>query len=225
MSTVISTDSTQELKLVTFNLLAPCYHKIDGVYESNNEALYMKRNTDICNAILDRDADIICLQEFWNNDKIKQLFHDKFSANYYIKILPRTSGWRTREDGLAMLINKNKLLLQDSKDILFHDAGDRVAQLLLLAVKPTSLTTDSTSITTSKTAVATPTVPPAQFICVNTHLLFPHNTFSTSIRVREVSKILDFIESYKQTTLCDNICGRSDVRLVVYIYYVILYTM
>ena len=60
-----------------------------------------------------------------------------------------------------------------------------------------------------------PNVPYQQLLCVNTHLLFPHNEYSTRIRLREVTKILGFIESYRQVNLCTTICGRSDVRIPV----------
>jgi hypothetical protein len=85
----------------------------------------------------------------------------------------RSSHWRERDDGLAMFVKKKKLWVQDSRDIIFHDCGDRVAKMLLLAYLPGDATTA-----------------PQQLIVVNTHLLFPHNEFSTKIRQREVTKIL-----------------------------------
>lgn len=54
-----------------------------------------------------------------------------------------------------------------------------------------------------------------QFILCNTHLLFPHNEYSTKIRLREAAKILGFVESYRQRQLCTSICGRSDVKIPV----------
>ena len=59
--------------------------------------------------------------------------------------------------------------------------------------------------------------PSQQFILVNTHLLFPHNEQSTKIRLREITKLLGFVESYKQRELCDSICGRADVKIPVII--------
>lgn len=196
-----------ELKIVTFNILAPCYNKLStAIYESNFKDMYLKRNEGICNQLMNSDADIVCLQEFWTqNNDIRQLYHDKLCSSedtekgYVMKELRRTSHWRSRDDGLAVFINKKRLVVQDYKNILFHDCGDRVAQLLLLALK-----TDNNG-------------PLQQFLVVNTHLLFPHNLYSTNIRVREMSKILDFVESYRQRELCRSICGRSDVRIPVII--------
>ena len=90
-------------------------------------------------------------------------------------------------------------MLQDTRRILFHDCGDRVAQLLLLA------------ITGSKNS----DIPPQQVLLVNTHLLFPHNEFSSKIRMREMTKILGFVESYRQVEMCSDVCGRADVRVPV----------
>jgi hypothetical protein len=114
-----------------------------------------------------------------------------------MKELRRTSHWRTRDDGLAVFIDENRVVLQDYKDILFHDCGDRVAQMLLLAAR-------SQANEESREEYK-------QFICVNTHLLFPHNKYSSNIRLREMTKILGFVEAYRQRDLCSDICGRADV--------------
>jgi len=220
-----------EIKLVSFNILAPCYHKVKPevsppvrhtshggeadlaqappvkILESEVEALYLKRNAAICEQLLSRDADIICVQEFWAaSEPLRKLFRDTLctpEAGYTLKELRRTAHWRKRSDGLAMFVKESRLVLQDSRDILFHDCGDRVAQLLLLAVRPPP----DSSIS----------YPPQQFLCVNTHLLFPHNGYSTNIRLREMTKVLGFVESFRQRELCSDVCGRATVRIPVII--------
>jgi hypothetical protein len=79
--------------------------------------------------------------------------------------------------------------------------------MLLLAIKP-----DAETQAKSETLI-----PPQQLLCVNTHLLFPHNEYSTKIRVREMTKILGFLETYRQRELCMDVCGRGDVRVPVII--------
>lgn len=91
-------------------------------------------------------------------------------------------------------------LILSNRAILFHDCGDRIAQLLLLALRP---------------PIGSENLPSQQFICVNTHLLFPHNEYSTKIRLRELAKILGFVESYRMRELCSTICGRSDVSVIL----------
>ena len=200
------------IKITSFNILAPCYHKVDKgkdgstIMEAEYKDKYMKRNNIICDELLATNSDVICLQEFWcASEDIKQLYKEKF-ASYTLKELPRTSHWRSREDGLAVLVKEAKVVLQDYRNILFHDCGDRIAQLLLLAIKPVD-----------SSGNLLPNIPYQQLICVNTHLLFPHNEYSTKIRLREVTKILGFIESYRQINLCTTICGRSDVRIPIVI--------
>ena len=56
------------IKVVTMNVLAPCYNKVNGLcYESELQVEYMNRHRFICTKLLETGADIICLQEFWSS--------------------------------------------------------------------------------------------------------------------------------------------------------------
>lgn len=222
---IVSSKCDNELRLISFNILAPCYNKLkpnqlptdsseskEGTnkianrFESELKDQYIARNNRICDELLSRDADLICVQEYWTQCvELKSLFESRLANRYYIKELQRTSHWRDRDDGLAVFVKKDRLSILDNKDILFHDCGDRVAQLVLLGIKMSSSSKESETCSMK------------YFICVNTHLLFPHNEYSTKIRVREMTKILDFVEAYRQTDLCQSVCGRSDVRIPVII--------
>lgn len=208
------------IKLVSFNILAPCYKRLTPPrlvndkklrYESEIEVEYLNRNIEIINQLKNSNADIICIQEFWcGNLEIKKLYTDLLCSpdnEYDLQELRRTSHWRMRDDGLAVFVKRSRIILQDIRDIRFHDCGDRVAQMLLLSVKPEIEKSQKEKIE----------IPYQQFICVNTHLLFPHNKYSSNIRLREMTKILGFIEAYRQRELCSTICGRSDVRVPVII--------
>jgi hypothetical protein len=206
-----------EFKVVTLNVLAPCYKRqLLGdrkVFESEFEQSYLARNKAICEMILDTEPDIICLQEFWGqSETLRRLYTDAFcnsGKKYSMNDLRRTSHWRQREDGLAVFVNQKRVKVLDCRDILFHDCGDRVAQLLLLGIDANSY---KPNLENDDTEQATTTNFPLQrFLVLNTHLLFPHNEYSTKIRLREVSKMLGFVEAYRQKELCDTICGRSDV--------------
>ena len=201
----------QELKVVSFNILAPCYKRLkdgSGLMEAEHKDMYLERNQAICQQLLDTKADVICLQEFWcGSPETRKLYKDLLcgpkGGGYTLKELRRTSHWRQRDDGLACLVRDDRLVIQDTRHILFHDCGDRVAQMLLLALRPPKGSPKNT--------------PSQQFIVVNTHLLFPHNEYSTKIRLREMAKILGFVDFYRVRELCSTICGRSDVRLPVII--------
>jgi hypothetical protein len=132
--------------------------------------------------------------------------------------LRRTSHWSHREDSVVVFVKNQRVVVQDAQNILFHDCGDRVALLLLLALRPPPPPPDPNA---PLNACPAPPAPPLQqFVAVNTHLLFPHNEWSSKIRLREMTKILGFVETYKQLNLCaeaDGACSRSDVRLPVII--------
>lgn len=207
-----------QFKLVTYNILAPCYHRIvvDGqkAMEADYEDMYMQRNRGIIERLKEEDADIVCIQEFWGaNENLMELYmkelcgrsEDGGNQLYQMTEMRRSSHWRARDDGLAIFVRDRarsgqpQLKIEDTKRIVFHDCGDRVALMLLLSIAPP----------------APSTAPPQHFICVNTHLLFPHNQYSSNIRLREVTKILGFVEAYRQRDLCTDVCGRADVRIPV----------
>ena len=91
--------------------------------------------------------------------------------------------------------------------------------MLLLAIRPEAVAAaiGNNSISSGvEGAQQLPHYPAQRFLCVNTHLLFPHNEYSTKIRLREITKILGYVEAYKQKELCTTICGRADVSYRVY---------
>ena len=213
-----------QLKLVTFNILAPCYNKIQSadsnvkneingtaIFEASFRDVYYKRNLAIIDKLKNSKADIICLQEFWfGDDGIRNLYINSLKLEGYVcSEVRRTSRWRSRDDGLATFVKDDRIVVQDVQNIYFHDCGDRVAQLLLLALKPSAVT-----YTVGFDAIAD--IPHQQFLCVNTHLLFPHNEYSTKVRLREVTKLLGFVEAYRQKQLCtQELCRRGDIKLPV----------
>ncbi|KAJ1429451.1 hypothetical protein B484DRAFT_396351 [Ochromonadaceae sp. CCMP2298] len=223
------------LKVISFNVLAPCYKRIevDGkkAIESDHEHIYLKRNTEICNQLVASKADIICLQEFWSSsEQLQQLYRSMLCEGdccYSMQVLPRTSHWNQRGDSVAVFVRTPRLQIEDVRYILFHDVGDRVALMLLLALHPDQDQEGEQSQEKQggqegvqgeqgqALSVARRKAPVQRFICVNTHLLFPHNPYSSKIRLREITKILGFVEGYRQKELCTSVCNRSDVRLPV----------
>lgn len=214
-------DTEVEFKVVSMNILAPCYRKVNALgsgeedkayLEKEDPEMYISRNGQIIDQLIDSSADVICLQEFWSsNEELQNLYVERLceDEDYTMKTLPRTSHWRKRDDGLAVFVKEERVFIQDYRDILFHDCGDRVAQMLLLAMRPdVEWGLDDEDEEEEE-------MPLQQFICVNTHLLFPHNEYSSKIRMREATKILGFVESYRQRELCRSICSRSSVRLPV----------
>jgi hypothetical protein len=77
------------------------------------------------------------------------------------------------------------VIVQDVRAIRFHDCGDRVAMMMLLAVQPEAGSSFSSTSALDSNSVAASLDQKEksiyqQFICVNTHLLFPHNEYSSN---------------------------------------------
>lgn len=72
--------------------------------------------------------------------------------------------------------------VRDCRNIIFRDLGDRVAMLVRLQIPVVG--TDGAEDT-------------GEVVVVNTHLLFPHKPYFSIIRLRELRKILGFLELYR----------------------------
>eukprot|EP01031_Cornospumella_fuschlensis_P030164 gene30163-36440_t len=188
--------------------------------ESDVEDMYLARNLDIIQELQEKDPDIICLQEFWlSNEKLVDLYEHAFGQKYLSRYLLRQSTTahnqnnpinsqsssnslplsHKRKDGLAIFVKKNRFAIDDTQEILFQDGGDRVALLLRLrALEQQSQVRVSSSY-------AQKSASDKSFVVVNTHLLFPHNEGSKMISVREVAKILGFLETYERKLQGENI--------------------
>eukprot|EP00850_Spirogloea_muscicola_P010276 SM000060S19608 [mRNA] locus=s60:105938:110019:+ [translate_table: standard] len=169
------------LSCTTFNILAPIYKRMDnqGLRESQLKNIWLARNQQILTMLLEKASSMICLQEFWLGSKeLVSLYQEKLGqAGYSTYTLARTNN---RGDGLITAIDTSKLSVVDYKELLFHDCGDRVAQLLRV-----------------KSKLAGADGGPLEMLLLNTHLLFPHNANSCLIRLRQAYKILEYVENYK----------------------------
>ncbi len=179
------------------------------VYEAQYEDLYLERNEKICDQLLSTDADIICLQEFWTGSpSLIQLYLNKLCHNgqYSMKLLERTSHWRSRKDGLAVFIKNDNIQIEDVREILFHDVGDRVALMMLLSILPNKIKQHLPESVKKKQREHF--ILPHRFICVNMHLIAPHNEYTAKIRIREVAKVLGYI---RDKELMDSAAMKNDV--------------
>lgn len=128
-STITSTQLEEtSLKVVSFNILAPCYNKMkdtkdsDGHFsmESEREELYIKRNKAIIAQLIDSNADVICLQEYWSGSENMRALYTSLlcgpkAAGYTFRELRRTSHWRVRDDGLACFVKDERIVVQDTR--------------------------------------------------------------------------------------------------------------
>lgn len=185
----------------TFNILAPIYKRLDkedqSCRESENRAYWLSRNQNILDRLLYERSSIICLQEFWvGNEELVDMYEKGLGDAGYISFkLARTNN---RGDGLLTAVHKDYFGVLNYRELLFNDFGDRVAQLLHVESVVPFLQNCNNNIRN-------------QVLIVNTHLLFPHNSSLCIVRLRQVYKILQYVESYqnehKLTAVPIILCG------------------
>lgn len=175
--------STEDLLLscTTFNVLAPIYKRLgkEEVRESSFREEWLPRNQKILSTLLERKSSIICLQELWlENPELVGMYEDAFrKEGYSVFKLPRTNN---RGDGLLTAVREDKLQVVDHADLHFNDSGDRVAQFLWLRSAAQGEEDEDSNGDGKKGGS------PMEMIVVNTHLLFPHDSTSSFIRLRQV---------------------------------------
>ncbi|KAF3439769.1 hypothetical protein FNV43_RR18047 [Rhamnella rubrinervis] len=173
--------------VTTFNILAPIYKRLDqqnqSLRESDFRAFWLARNQRILEWLLREASSIICLQEFWiGNEEFVHMYLKRLSdAGYATFKLARTNN---RGDGLLTAVHKDYFRVLHYRELLFNDFGDRVAQLLHVQLNvPLSLNQMRHS---------------AEVLIVNTHLLFPHDFSLSVVRLQQVYKILQYVETYQK---------------------------
>ncbi|CAN8310961.1 unnamed protein product [Cochlearia groenlandica] len=189
------------ISCTTFNVLAPIYKRIDqknhSIRESDFHELWSNRNQRILDLLLHQRSSVICLQEVWvDNEESVNMYHERLgTAGYTIFQLARTN---SRGDGLLTAIHKDYFKLVNYRELLFNDFGDRVAQLIhVKSVFPFPLNGEQDI--------------QQEVLIVNTHLLFPHDSSLSIVRLHQVYKILEYLEAYlkenKLTHLPIILCG------------------
>ncbi|CAL8128232.1 unnamed protein product [Prunus armeniaca] len=161
----------------TFNILAPIYKRLNhddpNCRESDYRAYWLARNQRILDCLLAERSSIICLQEFWvGNEELVKIYEKRLGDAGYVNFqLARTNN---RGDGTDFFI-----------EILFNDCGDRVAQLLHV-----ELATPISQFRNNDIR--------QDILIVNTHLLFPHDSSLCIVRLHQVYRILQYVESYQK---------------------------
>ncbi|KAI9093972.1 hypothetical protein K1719_026970 [Acacia pycnantha] len=179
---------TSCVSCTTFNILAPIYKRPDPqnqrLRESDSRDSWFARNQRILDWLLYKSSSIMCLQEFWvGNEELVQLYEERLgNAGYLLLKLARTNN---RGDGLLTAIRKDYLRVVNYRELLFNDFGDRVAQLIHVeSVAPSSQSQKGSFH--------------QEFLIVNTHLLFPHDSSLSVVRLHQVYQILQNVELYQR---------------------------
>uniref|UniRef100_A0A5B6ZND6 Endonuclease/exonuclease/phosphatase domain-containing protein n=1 Tax=Davidia involucrata TaxID=16924 RepID=A0A5B6ZND6_DAVIN len=183
-----SVTDPKSISCTTFNILAPIYKRLNpkdqSCRESDYRAYWLNRNRSILDSLLYERSSIICLQEFWvGNEELVNMYDKRLGDAGYINFkLARTNN---RGDGLLTAVHKDYFRVLDHREILFNDLGNRVAQLLHVELVAPFAQCRSNNVRQG-------------ILIVNTHLLFPHDSSLCLVRLQQVYKILQYVESYQK---------------------------
>ncbi|XP_057956222.1 uncharacterized calcium-binding protein At1g02270-like isoform X2 [Malania oleifera] len=191
-----STNCSGCVSCTTFNILAPIYKRLSsGRRESEFTDFWLTRNESILDRLLNLKSSIICLQEFWlGNEELAGMYEKRLvDAGYVTYKLARTNN-----RGLLTAVHQNYFHVLNYKELLFNDIGDRVAQLLHIELLAPFSRSHAAKMD-------------KEVLVVNTHLIFPHNSSYCFLRLQQVYKILQYVESYSDEYQCSHIpiilCG------------------
>ncbi|XP_057507631.1 uncharacterized calcium-binding protein At1g02270-like isoform X2 [Actinidia eriantha] len=174
------------ISCTTFNILAPIYKRLNkedqSCRESDFRANWLNRNHKILDWLLYERSSIICLQEFWvGNEELVDMYETRLgNAGYMNFKLARTNN---RGDGLLTAVHKDYFRVLNHQELLFNDIGDRVAQLLHVELIAPFSQCRSNNVR-------------QDMLIVNTHLLFPHDSSLCLVRLNQVYKICQYVETY-----------------------------
>ncbi|XP_051138256.1 uncharacterized calcium-binding protein At1g02270-like [Andrographis paniculata] len=183
-----STKDPTSVSCTTFNILAPIYKRLDhedpSFRESDVKDCWLDRNERILDWLLCERSSIICLQEVWvGNEELVSIYDKRLGDAGYINFkLARTNN---RGDGLLTAVHKDHFRIIAHRELLFNDFGDRVAQLLHVELVAPFQQCRSSEVC-------------QDILIVNTHLMFPHDSSLSLERLRQVYKILEYVESYQK---------------------------
>ncbi|CAN0287188.1 unnamed protein product [Laminaria digitata] len=193
------------LRLTTFNLLAPCYKRMHTVEpplaagiadagtgllarraktertarESEFAGLWRERAMETVDFIGREMAssDIICLQEFWLDPEYETIFRSALADDYDFHTVKRTGG---KSDGVAVLLRRGKWDVKSSLGLSLSQIGDRVALIMHLR---------------SRRQGGGGAEEGEDLILVNTHLAFPHNALDRANQMAQIEVVTEGVEA------------------------------
>ena len=122
------------MRVLSFNLLAPCYFRHGGQIESQHPSFYLKRAKALLAPMLAVQYDLLVLQEYWFHPTFTSFIKSHLDDKYDSYFLQRPG---EKEDGLAFFVLKETLQVKSVTKKVFDRAGERVALLLQLSHKET----------------------------------------------------------------------------------------
>eukprot|EP00667_Euglena_gracilis_P018421 EG_transcript_19577 len=169
----------RQLRLLTFNVLCPHYRRIvrhDGkgiTREFTNRELYMRRHRLVLDLLQASGADVLCLQEFWFDEELGDVYQSVLGPRYDFIGMQRTG---FKMDGLMVCVDRARYTVLHTHPLPFDDEGDRVALFVSL----------QDCVQGSKVIVGT------------THLTFPHTRSDVRLAQEQTAKLLRSADDLQQ---------------------------
>ena len=156
-----------QIRLLTWNLLAPCYKRTSYGRESERKDDWSIRQQMSLQKLLQHRADVVFLQEVWFESHYFEGLCHTLSSVYHVLYCQRVHG---KQDGLSILLRKDVIPSPTTYiGVDFYDFGSRIA----LVVEWDDV------------------------VMMNTHLTFPHNNkYDRLLRLSQVQDIIHVLDRY-----------------------------
>lgn len=176
-------DPSLEFNVVTFNVLAPVYKRLQSLNletgnrkrESQNPELWRARANKTLQFFRDEvfpHTEILGMQEFWTDPQYRGIFERDFQQfGYDVRMLQRTG---SKLDAVVIAVKKDAFDVLGSLNVVLCTLSDRVALVLWLRHKATG----------------------KHFIVANTHLSFPHSALDKINQLRQMATLTNAMEDF-----------------------------
>lgn len=179
-------DPRLQFNVVTFNLLAPVYKRLQTLNletgnrkrESQNPELWRARASKTLQFFRDEvfpHTEILGLQEFWTDPHYRCIYDDDFKQfGYDVHVLQRTG---SKLDAVVLAVKRDVFAVMGTLDVILCELSDRVALVLWLKHKASG----------------------KDFIVANTHLSFPHSALDKINQLRQMNKLTNAMEEFARS--------------------------
>jgi endonuclease/exonuclease/phosphatase family metal-dependent hydrolase len=173
-----------ELRVATFNMLAPCY-KREGLNANGRSTrekdigwmVRARQSVEFFRKELLGNFQLISLQEFWLEPEYEKMFRNVVNSMGYALYTFRRHPTQ-KEDAVAIMIKKNELQVKNYEHIHLCQDSNRVALILWVLHLPTG----------------------QHLIVGNTHLSFPHTPYDEEQQVNQIEQIIKSIDRFAEGT-------------------------
>eukprot|EP00045_Choanoeca_perplexa_P003705 m.32747 g.32747 ORF g.32747 m.32747 type:complete len:310 (+) comp12183_c0_seq1:33-962(+) len=180
--------SPDVLRFATFNVLAPCHKRlVHGRRESAFDTICLERQRQIARLTMKYAPTVFCLQEYWFDSTVRELYQHEFRDLYRTLALKRPGH---RQDGLLLAYNPKHVTMHAHSNVIHKEAG-RVSLLAHLTAK-------------------LPQAPAVDLIVANTHLNFPHSEADEPVRQLQTQQLMEAIADFQQQQQVDNVMLLGD---------------